>query len=349
MPTLSKLLERPEGVRKILLCQLRQIGDVILATPAVELLARRFPDAELHFLTEKKCAPILENNPHLKKIWVLDKKIQNNLWKDLAFAWRVAAERFDIILDFQQLPRIRWVLAFSPKAVKLSHTPPWYNRPLYTAWTAPPRAYAAAAKAAVLAPLGVLWSGEAPKIYLGEEELKATRQLLEKDGFDPGRPLLTVDATHRHPTRRWPTEHYARILALAWEQRPDFQALLLYGPGEEEEVRGLAAQLPPGSPAILPGRMLSLREMAAAISLAGLHLGNCSAPRHMAVAVGTPSLTILGATGPGWTFPAQEHAWLRLNLDCMPCNRNTCRDCRCLRDLTPEAALPELLLRLPEK
>ena len=30
----------PESVRRILVCQLRQIGDVLLATPALELLAR---------------------------------------------------------------------------------------------------------------------------------------------------------------------------------------------------------------------------------------------------------------------------------------------------------------------
>ena len=38
--------------RKILVCQLNQIGDVLLMTPSLELLARRFPDAEIHVVTE---------------------------------------------------------------------------------------------------------------------------------------------------------------------------------------------------------------------------------------------------------------------------------------------------------
>ena len=46
--------------KRILVCQLRQIGDVVLATPSIELLKRRYPDAEIHLLTEKKCAPLLE-------------------------------------------------------------------------------------------------------------------------------------------------------------------------------------------------------------------------------------------------------------------------------------------------
>ena len=39
--------------KRILVCQLRQIGDVVLATPSIELLKRRYPDAEIHLLTEK--------------------------------------------------------------------------------------------------------------------------------------------------------------------------------------------------------------------------------------------------------------------------------------------------------
>ena len=41
--------------KRILVCQLRQIGDVVLATPSIELLKRRYPDAEIHLLTENKC------------------------------------------------------------------------------------------------------------------------------------------------------------------------------------------------------------------------------------------------------------------------------------------------------
>ncbi|MDR2604424.1 MAG: hypothetical protein LBC55_03610 [Desulfovibrio sp.] len=43
----------PESVRRVLVCQLRQIGDVLLATPAAELLARHYPQAEIHMFTEK--------------------------------------------------------------------------------------------------------------------------------------------------------------------------------------------------------------------------------------------------------------------------------------------------------
>ena len=64
--------------RKILFCQLRQIGDVLLATPSLQLLKQHYPGAEIHLLTEKKCAPVLKNNPHVSHIWAIDKKALKN-------------------------------------------------------------------------------------------------------------------------------------------------------------------------------------------------------------------------------------------------------------------------------
>ena len=94
-------------IQKILVCQLRQIGDVILTTPAVELLRRRFPLAEIHVFTEKKCLPVLENNPNVTRVWPLDKKALPNLWAELRYYREIAGQGFDLVIDFQQLPRCR--------------------------------------------------------------------------------------------------------------------------------------------------------------------------------------------------------------------------------------------------
>ena len=247
----------------------------------------------------------------------------------------------------QQTPRCRWVVAFSRATVRLTHTPPWYTRWLYTHWSDPQRGYASALKASALAPLGIRWNGERPLLVLRDDEKKAAADYLAGLGLVPGQTLVTVDATHRRETRRWPATSYAALLDLAAQHDPTLRFQLLYGPGEEDVVREIvdAAEV---KEAFLPlGRLLTLREMAACISLARLHLGNCSAPRHIAVAVGTPTLTIQGATSPGWVFPAPEHGYVSLGLPCQPCNKNSCDiGIRCLTELTPEQVLPELLRRL---
>ncbi len=335
--------------KKILICQLKQIGDVLLMTPLAELLARHYPGAAIHVFTEKKCLPMLENNPYIARVWPVDKKALPTLGHELAYYRKVARQGFDLVIDLQQTPRCRWVVGFSRARVRLSREAPWYTRWLYTHRIPVASGYPSAMKAALLQPLGITWHGERPRLFLTEDEQAAADGILAGLGLHPEHTLVTVDPTHRRPTRRWPAASYARLLDLAAERIPALRFLLLYGPGEEEEARALAAACRHPETLLLPDRVISLRETAACIKRAVLHLGNCSAPRHMAVAVGTPTLTILGATSTGWTYPSPEHGTIAQGLDCQPCNRNTCNDrhCRCLTDLTPEAVLPELLARLP--
>lgn len=322
--------------RRILVCQQRQIGDVLLTTPALELLKKRFPQAELHLFTEPKCEPLLRHNPHLDALHLVDRGA--SLPARLAWYRRVAAAQFDLVVDFQQLPRCRMMVRFTRAEVRLSFPPPWYRRFLYTHTVAPRPGYAAATKVSLLAPLGISWNGEPPRVYLTAGERAAARGLLADLGLRSGQRLITVDATHRRASKRWPAESFARTMDLLAEADPGLRFFLLRGPGEDAATAALKDRCACRDAVLLPRDAPDLRLSAAVIAEAALHLGNCSAPRHMAVAVDTPSLVIPGASGPEWTFPGGPHAELRPKLPCRPCHRVECPDPRCLNLVTPDQA-----------
>ncbi len=333
--------------RRILLCQLRQIGDVVLLTPSIHMLKKRYPEAALDVFTEKKCAPVLANNPAVAHVWALDRKL--SLLDTLRFYRHVGTGggqgRYDMIIDFQQLPRIRWTLALSDAKVKFSYPPPWYNLPFYTHWAPGSGPYAAKCKAGILTNgLGIAWNNDPPRIYLSEAERQRAAELLELWGVGQGDTLVTLDATHRRVSRCWPAGHYAGLMRLVSQARPDVRFLLLYGPGELEVVRQVAQEAGLGARSIVPQEMLSLREMAAVQERARLHLGNCSSPRHFAVAVGTPTLTVRGSTSNAWTYPGPGQEDICLGLPCQPCREGGCPNAlRCLTELTPEMVLPRAL------
>lgn len=330
---------------RILVCQLRQIGDVLLATPSIELLKRRYPQSEIHVLTEQKCAPILEKNPYVNRIWRLDKHSFTSFWDELRWYWQVASTHFDLVIDFQQLPRCRWVVAFSGARVRLSFTPPWYNRLLYTHSIKTLDGYAAMSKASVLIPLGIHYTTERPKLYLSNQEKSNAASLLYSLGLREGNKLLTLDPTHRRITRRWALASYAKTLQLLVEQDKSWRFLPLWGPGEEHDIQNLYVLCKSIKEHLLiPRKMLSLREMAACIATAKLHLGNCSAPRHIAVAVDTPSCIIRGSTSESWTYPSPKHMSIAANLDCQPCNKDYCpkHTNLCLTSVQPEEVVEKI-------
>lgn len=314
----------PEEIRRILVCQQRQIGDVVLATPSIELLAHSFPWAEIDVFTEKKCVPILENNPHINHIWAVDKKAHRSIFSMVQWYWEVAHAGYDMIIALQNLPRIHWVCFFSPARYKLSTTPPWYSRIFFTQVIPMQGSYAAEHKASVLKLLDIEWNMTQPKIYLTEEEKNNARQLLYTLGVKKGTLLVTIDPTHRRITRKYPLEGYAHIIDSVRKQYPQIVFLPLYGPGEEDDILHLLTKVHDKSAIVLPPSMLSLREMASIMYYATLHIGNCSAPRHIAVAVGTPTFTILGSTDGSWTFPSPAHVHFSAQLPCQPCGQNIC-------------------------
>ncbi|NCC24066.1 MAG: glycosyltransferase family 9 protein [Deltaproteobacteria bacterium] len=331
--------------KSILVCQLRQIGDVVLLTPSLTLLRRKWPRASIHVLTEAKCAPVLQHNPCVDHVWILDKKTQSSPIRSFAFYARVARTRYDLVVDFQQLPRIRFIVAMCRKAVRLTYTPPWYNRWLYTHWTDQIDRWAGQCKASVLAPLGIEWKGEPPALFPTEDEKDWARAFLRRHGLGPDDRLVTVDPSHRSPTRKWPPAHFGRLAALALEARPDLVFLFLYGPGEWDDAETAAKALNRSERTIVAEDLLDLRQMAAIMGQAALHLGNCSAPSHFATALGVPTLIVRGSTDKDWSYPSPDHVHVALNMSCQPCDSDLCArgDLACLNELTPDMVLPRFL------
>ena len=73
--------------RKILVCQLRQIGDVVISTACIELLARRYPGARIDLLTEDRSAPLVRHNPRLGTTW--EARRGSGFWSSLLLSLKI--------------------------------------------------------------------------------------------------------------------------------------------------------------------------------------------------------------------------------------------------------------------
>jgi ADP-heptose:LPS heptosyltransferase len=78
--------------KKILIVRFSSIGDIVLTTPILRCVKQQHNDIELHFVTKKNFAPVLENNPFIDKLHVFDKDVDE-------LAWKLKGENFDLIID----------------------------------------------------------------------------------------------------------------------------------------------------------------------------------------------------------------------------------------------------------
>ncbi len=77
---------------KFLIIRFSSIGDIVLTTPVIRCLKKKYPEAEIHYLTKKNFAGIVTSNPYVHKVHRLENDLQETIEQ-------LRAEQFDYIID----------------------------------------------------------------------------------------------------------------------------------------------------------------------------------------------------------------------------------------------------------
>jgi ADP-heptose:LPS heptosyltransferase len=77
---------------KFLVIRFSSIGDIVLTSPVVRCLKQQVEGAEVHFLTKKQFAPLVNNNPFIDKVFLFDSNL-NDIIRQLK------EEEYDYIID----------------------------------------------------------------------------------------------------------------------------------------------------------------------------------------------------------------------------------------------------------
>ncbi len=60
---------------KLLVIRFSSIGDIVLTTPVLRAIKHQFPDATIHYVTKRSFTQVLNNNPTIDRLIVIDKSI----------------------------------------------------------------------------------------------------------------------------------------------------------------------------------------------------------------------------------------------------------------------------------
>lgn len=172
------------------------------------------------------------------------------------------------------------------------------------------------------------------------------------DGSEP--LVILVPGANFGSSKCWPPERFAQIADRLMDRRNEAPATVLIAssPAELPIVDAIlaASMLCPNGGGLGKlhalaklnnGKGVSLGALKEIVRLSSLMICNDTGPRHFAVALGRPVVTLFGPTDPVWaeTFFDLERQ-VRIDVPCGPCQLKRCPvDHRCMRGIEVEHVL----------
>lgn len=307
--------------KKILILLHGSIGDVTRALPLAGLLRRRFPKATLAWSVEPASLPLVELCRAVDETILFDRpRGVTAFWR---FLKSIRARRFDLVLDLQRHLKSglisRWSgapnrLGFHRSDAKEFN---WLFNNSYIAATGDNTAkilhYMKFAECLGIDPRPIEWN-----LQLTAEDFGRTERLLGGARRDIG--VLFVGS-------RWESKQWfaSQIAASAAEirRRHGLDVVFLGAPADQA-LGNEAEAMVQGKVINLVGRT-SLRDAVAIIARARFCLGPDTGLMHIAAAMGTPVVSLWGATDPARTGPyGFSDLVIQGKADCSPCYRKTC-------------------------
>lgn len=316
-------------MKRILVLRFRALGDVLLATPLLAALRRHYPEARIDYLVDAPLAPLLAGSPDVDRLLAYPRRARPRWLSDLRWALRLRRERYDLLLDLQgsSTSALFTLLSGARRrhGYRVRHRHWFYTEKAERGWPA--------ARGRPYAPINHFLLVESLGIAPTDLSLRlppAPRDEPNPLPVGPG-PCLLVAPGATWSAKQWPAAHYA---ALSRERRAAGWRVALMGAASE---RALLAEIAAASGASVI-ETPTVPTMVAAIRHADLLLSGDSGARHVAVALGTPSLALFGPSDPAiWSVVDARHPWLRRELPCTPCSLTRCplAGHPCMNGLTP--------------
>ncbi len=339
--------------RRILIVRLSSLGDIIHALPAFESLRRARPDAMIGWLVESRLAFLLTAVEGVDRIHPVDTHAMRahvariDGWKKLWEPLReVRACRYDEVLDFQGLLKTAFLsvmsgagtrFGFSKSLVRERPAHLFYHR---TVANPGPPMHVARLNMLLAAEAGGTREELCVRLKAREEDMREVDARLQREQLSD---FVVINPGGGWPTKRWQPARYGSLAArIQVELR--LRAVIVTGPGEEPLYRQIAEVCADPPPAHFPVPFLQLIPL---FRRARLLVGGDTGPMHLACALGTPVVAIMGPTSPVRNGPWSDSDEVVVRrLPCSFCNGRSCPTENECMDISAEEVFAAVARRL---
>lgn len=329
------------------------LGDVIMATPALSGLRAKYPGANITFMVEKGFEAGLINNSDVDNIFSFDRKkikkvIQNGNSEEILIEFKnslseIISIEFDFIFNFSQHEYITYLVTLlKGKQILGSYYNRGGNQSIEDKWSLYLYSIPFAREFNMLHVsdvykriCGTEQQSTFCSIIFTEEELKSSAEYLEKIGvnLDDGE-IVVFQPGAAFPSKRWPESYYVKLGKMLVKR--DIQIIVSGAPSEKEYAEKIAIEI--GEGAFCSAGETSFREAMANLNFADALVTGDTALMHAAAGLNVRTYSIFSSTNPVETGPYGESHFIFTSKKCkeFPCFKKTCDNMVCMKSIEPE-------------
>lgn len=314
------------NINKILVIRVDGIGDLLNSTPAIALLRKNYPSAEITVLARPLNAPVLIGNPDVDRILIFDRDGKHSgLLARLQLYRELRRERFQLAVAMQTAMWTHLVAFLSGATYRLGRYQKRFRSTLTHAWRGKYRKGETHEVDRNLELVRLICAGEGKReliFQLSAAEIAAAEAQLASLGIGKDAFLMGIHPGGSSFDKRWPEKQYAE-LADRFARHDNATILLLRGPEEAKLVQNIQAAMQSDAITYAPE---TIRELGAMLSCCDLVVCNDSGPMHLAAALDVPMVAIFGPTDHVAWHPLSEKASIvRRDMPCWPCSAHKCK------------------------
>jgi len=333
-------------VPNILAVRFSSLGDLVLTTPLFRAIRRAHPSARVTLLTRAAYLPLFAHNPRLSRVigWDGEESLRNVTgdlrgvdWThrlDLHGSLRSCAVRRLVGGRWRGYPKRRLA-----RAMQIRFKGDVYRDRRHVA-----ERYFDAARG-----LGLEPDDQPPEVFLPMEATSTADRFLRESGV-ADRTLIALIPGAAHFTKRWPEHQWAALVELLTGRG---LGVVILGGSAEVELAGRLVTIA-GAHGVSAAGCFDIAGTAALLKRARCAVAGDTGVMHLATAVRTPVVTLLGPTVGEFGFlPYHARATiLERDLACRPCSKMGGPSCplghhHCLEWIAPEE-VAEAVRRLPQ-
>lgn len=291
---------------KILLVNTKFLGDLIISSPGLKSVRKKFPDAEITLLVRKGYEDGVKNNPYINRIMAFDFGVKKDsffsrLRDEINFIGSIVKERYDAVVSFHPGDRTAFLAWLSGAKIRIAPRKQpfgfffnvkvdveedtisyldYYNR-IASALTGEP--------------------GELKTEYfVSSEERACANEFFIENEIDSNGLIIGIHPGASEPTKIWQEEKFAELIKNI-AAIPESKIILIAGPKETSKAARIRSAVHGLNVSLFNSD--DINKTAAVMERIRLLVSNDSAARHLAVALGIPVIALMPADNQNcWNF-----------------------------------------------